>query len=301
MCIPGPTLLGQTGLPITNGERVREIIAGSRHGLERKVLGRMGKGGSTSIGILLFGLSACSPLEPLVVEPEISDLQLTVETLKTSLQYAQGTVAELRVEVDARRQELADLQIARAKLEGRIREAERRLTEARHVIDLQREELASSRSEREQVGRTRTALQLQLKQLQKQLSKVGKQVKANVSPAAMASPRDVQFEPVTIISQQETLLAAPEEGSPVVEGPTVQVSAASSVGGEPVVSQTATVTPPLYVMVKSGDTLWSIARRYHTSVRRLMVHNALSSDRIQVGQTLWLSEVPIEEPEHERM
>jgi LysM repeat protein len=47
--------------------------------------------------------------------------------------------------------------------------------------------------------------------------------------------------------------------------------------------------------------LWSIARRYHTSVKFLMVRNALPSDRIQVGQVLWLTEPLIEELEHERM
>src|SRR5574337_951079 len=123
-----------------------------------------GAWGSTFMGILLLGMSACSPLESTIMEePEMSDLQLMVDTLKTSLRDAQRTVAELRAEADARRQELADVQIVRAQLEGRIREAERRLTEARHVIDLQREELSSARSEREEVGRTRAALHNQRK------------------------------------------------------------------------------------------------------------------------------------------
>ena len=68
----------------------------------------------------------------------------------------------------------------------------------------------------------------------------------------------------------------------------------------PVVSQSA-VPLRLHVVVKSGDTLWRIARRYHTSVSRLMVLNALSGDRIQVGQALWLTEPSADEPEHERM
>lgn len=188
-------------------------------------------------------MSACGPLHPIIVEPEMSDLQLTVDTLKTSLRDAQRTVAELRAGADAGRQELADVQIARAQLEGRIREAERRLTEARHVIDLQREELSNARSEREQVGRTKAALQNKLQQLQKQVSNVGKEVRGNVSPKALR----------------------------------------------------------IQVVVKSGDTLWRIARRHHTSVRYLMVRNALASDHIQVGQALWLTESPIEEPGHEQM
>lgn len=255
---------------------------------------------SISIGILLLGISACSSLQDIIIEPEMSDLQLTVDTLKTSLRDAQRMVDELRGEVDARGQELADVQIARAQLEGRIQEAERRLTEARHVIDLQREELASSRSEREQVGRTRAALQNQLKLLQRQLSKVEKQVKGEVSPAAMVSPRDAQPEPATTVHQQADLRAIQDGVIQVVSGAAIQVSGASSVGEVPMVSQSS-VPLPSHVVVKYGDTLWRIARRYHTSVSRLMTLNALSGDRIQAGQTLWLTEPSADEPEYERM
>ncbi|MBH0201002.1 MAG: LysM peptidoglycan-binding domain-containing protein [Nitrospira sp.] len=246
-------------------------------------------------------MSACSPLEALTTEPDMSDLQLTVDTLQTSLRDAQRMVDELRAEVDVRRQELADVQIVRAQLEGRIREAERRLTEARHVIDLQREELSSARSEREQMGRTRAALQHQLKQLQKQLSKIEKQVMGGVSPTTMAYPRDGQPEVATIVHQQNDLPAKQAEETQVVLGPAIQVLGVSSVGDVPVVSPSATEISPLHVVVKPGDTLWRIARRYHTSVSRLMALNALSGDRIQVGQALWLTEPSVDEPEHGRM
>ena len=208
---------------------------------------------------------------------------------------------ELRAEVDARRLELADVQIVRAQLEGHTREAERRLAEARHVIDLQREELASARSEREQMGRARAALQNQLRQLQKQLSKVEKQVKGEISPAAMVSPRDRQLEVPTIVHQQVDQLVRPDEGTQVIPGAAIQVSGASSVDEVPGGSQSTIVPPRPYVLVKSGDTLWRIARRYHTSVSRLMVLNSLSGDCIQVGQALWLTESSADEPEHERM
>lgn len=240
-------------------------------------------------------MSACGPLEPIIMEPEMSDLQLTMDTLKTSLRDAQRTIAELRAEVDARRQELADVQIARAQLEGRIREAERRLTEARHVIDLQREELAGSRSEREGAGRIKAALRSQLRQLQKQASKVGKRTKGNMSPAVLVSPPAGPREVATIDSQQD-LSTDLEEGTQVVPKPVRRVSGASSVDEPPMISRT-TVSSGARVRVKPGDRLWSIARRYHTSVRHLMILNALTSDRIQVGQALWLTEPSAEEPE----
>lgn len=216
--------------------------------------------GTVSFGILMLGMGAtiaCSPLEPMV-EPEVSDLQLTVDTLKTSLRDSQRTIAELRAEVDSRRQELADVQIARAQLEGRVREAERRLVEARHVIDLQREELASSRSERERVARTGAVLQNQLKQLHKQLSKIGKPAHGlrgtGITPASIPPPKGRQS------GVAATKLEQPAPTSPVL------------------------------VSVKPGDTLWSMARRYRVSLKRLMAINQLHDDHIQVGQALWLTE-----------
>jgi membrane-bound lytic murein transglycosylase D len=40
--------------------------------------------------------------------------------------------------------------------------------------------------------------------------------------------------------------------------------------------------------VRSGDTLWKLARRHKTSVQTIKDRNQLTSDRLQVGQTLKL-------------
>jgi LysM repeat protein len=246
-------------------------------------------------------MSACSPFESIIVEPERSDLQLTVDTLKTSLRDAQRTVAELRAEIDTRRQELADAQIARAQLEGRIREAERRLTESRRVIDLQREELAAARSEREQVERTRASLQLRLKRLQQQISNAGADAKGHVSASAMVSPRDGQRGSTDIGFQPDVRSIVQEEGIGVFQGMAIQGTATSSAGDVSAVAQSASESPPAHVLIRPGDTLWRLARRYQTSVRRLMALNALPSDRIQAGQTLRLLEPSLDEPEDEPM
>lgn len=220
---------------------------------------------SLHVGLMGTGVLAalaCSPLEPMI-EPEVSDLQLTVDTLKTSVRDAQRTIAELRAELEARRQELADAQIARAQLEGRVREAERRLLEARQVIDLQREELASSRAERERVAKTGAVLHRQMKQLQQQLSKLGKassESRAGIAPAA--------FPPAARRPGPARTDAAVMNGVPVREP---QPTAA-----------------PARIVIKPGDTLWSIAQRYHVPLKRLMAFNQLADPRIEVGQALWL-------------
>ena len=232
------------------------------------------------------GLVGCGPLEP-IVEQEVSDLQLTVDTLKTSLRESQRTIAELRSELESRRQELADSQIARAQMDGRIREAERRLTEARHIIDLQREELTSSRTERQRVSLAGTALQNQLKQLQKQLAKMGKQFErggeAGAAPANLSSTntRPPAVRPVTIDSSHHGA-----EKSRVAVAPAGALPSEAIIdGGEHSVEA---VDYPASLSVKPGDTLWSIAQRFHTTVQELMAANELHDNRILIGQALRL-------------
>src|SRR5262245_56376454 len=125
---------------------------------------------SGALGLIALSLVACGELEPMI-EPEVTDLQLTVETLKTQIRDAQRTMTESRTELEARRQELAEAHVARAQLEGRVREAERRVAEAWHVIDLQREELIAARTERERITKSSLQLQSQIKQLQKHVAK----------------------------------------------------------------------------------------------------------------------------------
>jgi LysM repeat protein len=231
------------------------------------------------LGVSMGSVVACSPLEPLD-EPEFSDLQLTMDTLKTSLRDAQRTIAELRAEVDSRRQVLADLQIARAQLEGRVREAERRLIEARHVIDLQREELAGSRSDRERAARTRSMLQSQLKQLHNQMARMG-------SPAGQASTRGRQMGVAEATRDQPDGL--PERTAAVVtQAPYFHERASVETTRIP---GTASGNS-LRVLVMPGDTLWSIAQRHRVSLKRLMAMNQLSDNHIEVGQDLWLVAPP---------
>ena len=247
--------------------------------------------GAVSFGVLALGLgfmAACGPLE-FIDEPEASDLQLTVDTLKTSLRDAQRTIAELRAEVESRRQELADVQIARAQLEGRVREAERRLVEARYVIDLQREELAGSRTERERVARTGAVLQNQLKQLQKQLSKIGKHAgetrSTGMVPASLPSSQGRPSGMAPARLEQP----APFEATPgIAAAPAVRLQEDASSGTMPVPNPG--MTAPARVSVKPGDTLWSIARRHRIPLKRLMAINRLSDNYIQAGQALWLTE-----------
>ncbi|HET9868642.1 MAG TPA: hypothetical protein VFQ06_15195, partial [Nitrospira sp.] len=75
------------------------------------------------LAVVALAASACGELEPMV-EPEMVDLHLTLDTLRSQVREAQRNLAEVRTELESRRQELAEAQVARAQLEGRVREAE---------------------------------------------------------------------------------------------------------------------------------------------------------------------------------
>ncbi|MDH4244133.1 MAG: LysM peptidoglycan-binding domain-containing protein [Nitrospira sp.] len=226
-------------------------------------------------GVVLMGMVACSPLEP-ILDPEMSDLQLTVDTLKSSLRNAQRTITELQTEVDQRRQSYADLQILRAQLEGTGWEVERRLAEARRVIDLQREELARARSERERMGRTTAALQSQLRHLRKQVSHLGKQTQGAASPASITSQQDERVDATKVGFAQEAQRDEVQES----------VDRISSARAASVATHSPTVSSHVSVAIRPGDTLWSLAKRHQTTVAHLMVINELIDDRIHVGQLL---------------
>ena len=223
-------------------------------------------------------MSGCGELEP-VVEPEVTDLQLTIDTLRTQFREAQRNLAELRIELESRRQELADAQVARAQLEGRVREAERRLTELRHVIELQREELIAARAERERVVRSSDQLQSQLKQLQKKMPK-------------SRNPLDSEQDGASMRKGQKAVAVPSLSEAPVLKSQAAKVLATpavlrqdASLSGQPD-DELGQQSPTRLISVKPGDTLWSIARKYGSDVSQLQLLNQLSDSQIKVGQTL---------------
>lgn len=241
------------------------------------------------LGLILLNLVACRAFD-LLGDPKMSDLQLTADVLNGSLKDAQRTMAELRAEVEVRNQELAEAQVVQAQLEGRVREAERRLSEARHVIGLQREELAESRADRERIARTRAVLQSQLKQLRKQLSRIEKQAAGSVAPTIMDLSAEKQLRSVPVARKEAASFSDSPDGHQVLSPLDEEMSGQNSVDREEVPTQSLVLATRSQIMIKYGDTLWSLAQRYHTSVRQLMALNALSTDYIQAGQNLWLPE-----------
>lgn len=222
------------------------------------------------IGMFALAVGACGELEP-IVEPELVDLQLTMDTLKTQVRDTQRTLAEVRAELESRRQELADAQVARAQLEGRVREAERRVSEARHIIEVQREELLAARIERERVFRSSASSSTAMRPFQQRAAKsvtpsMGPELGAAATGASLAWPLGMPSAAATA-----ALNPVPAERRP---------------------AQAMSRTRPAVreIIVMPGDTLWSLARKHRMGLDRLRSINQLTDDQIEVGQTLLVSD-----------
>ena len=243
-----------------------------------------------AVGFASALFAGCGELEPMR-EPEVVDLELTTDTLKASVRYAQRTVAELRTDLETRRRELAEAQVARAQLEGRVREAERRVIEARQVIELQREELAAARTGRERVFRSSLQLQGQMKQLQKQLARIGKSGSAHDGQAAAPLPSSDAMrkgqKSMPVPAQVNEPSEFPETPQ-MVATPAAVMQVPVPVNHEPSSEVEQQRSPTQHVSVKSGDTLWRIARKYRVNVEDLRTLNQITDNRIVIGQALWL-------------
>jgi len=245
-------------------------------------------GALCAVGLASALFAGCGELEPMR-EPEVVDLELTTDTLKASVRDAQRMVAELRADLEVRRRELAEAQIARAQLEGRVRETERRIIEAREVIELQREELAAARTERGHVFQNSLQLQGQIRQHQKPLSRTRKSRPVHDGQEAvplLSSGAIHKGQKAVQVSAQRN------QSSEFSEGPQMVVPSAD-VTPMPVSHKSLSEgeqqrIPTKHVSVKSGDTLWSIAQKYHVNVEHLRTLNQLTNNRIVIDQTLWL-------------
>jgi len=245
-------------------------------------------GGLCTIGFAAALFAGCGELEPMR-EPEVVELELTTDTLKSTVREAQRTVTELRADLEARRKELAEAQVARAQLEGRVREAERRVIEARQVIELQREELAAARTERERVFRSSLQLQSQMKQLRKQRSKTGALSSAQGAQEAIPLPSSG-----AVRESQKAIQVPAQQNQPSEFRETPQMAAAPAAAmqvpadREPLSGAQQQRTHMRHVSVKPGDTLWRIAQNNRVSVEYLRTFNQLADNRIVIGQALWL-------------
>jgi FOG: LysM repeat len=226
----------------------------------------------------------CARLEP-IAPAASSDLQVTVDSLKTAVREAQRTAGDLRTELIEQRKELADVQVARAQLQGMLRETERRLGEARQIIELQREELASARIERERLAQAARPLHSRLRQSATMVPNQGKKSQADpeviISAAVnMRGKADV----LPLPNEEESIPQSSADNADV--GPVSEEPRPATVSR----SEVAVVSPVRTIVIQEGDTLWRLSRRHKVNLEALRLLNGLPDHRIVSGRTLRLPE-----------
>jgi LysM repeat protein len=240
-------------------------------------------GALCAVGFASALFAGCGELEPMR-EPEVVDLELTTGTLKASVRDAQRMVAELRADLEVRRRELAEAQIARAQL---VRETERRIIEAREVIELQREELAAARTERAHVHQNSLQLQGQMRQHQKPLSRtrISRPVHDGQETVPLPSSGAIHKGQKAVQVSEQRNQSSEFSEEPQMVGPSAAVMPVNHKPSSDVEQQRTSLK---HVSVKPGDTLWSIAQKYHVNVEHLRTFNQLTNNRIVINQTLWV-------------
>lgn len=239
-----------------------------------------------ALALLSVAISGCGTMAPLL-EPEVGDLQLTIDILKMQNRDAQRALAELRAELDFRNQALADAQVGRAQYEGRVREAERRLAETRRIVELQREELVFARAERERISRNRTRLQTQLNQLKKKIAKASESVNGEGSDRLVPAGRLHQKGERGMHASLPHPAMALQSRTENIHKTQIGVRL-DDIVDEGIAEDEDQDLMAGYILVKPGDTLWSIAKQSGIKMDHLRSFNKLPNDQIEVGQVLWV-------------
>ncbi len=248
------------------------------------------------LGLAGLTVLGCASFDP-TIDPDFADLQLMLHSLQAAARDHDRAMAELRAELDGRRQELSSAVVAKAQLEGRLHDIERRWTEARHIIDLQREELLAGRTERERLLQSQVQQSAKPKHVRKSTAP-RPQAEASVAPSAAASvPAPAATQAPTAVPSAELQGAVPQLQSQAIEPPVSETNAVLPVRmpqiGQALAAEEGaelgTVTAVIRnIVVQAGDTLYSLARRYGVGLRDLRAANGLATDLIVVGQALLL-------------
>lgn len=256
------------------------------------------------LGLAGLTVLGCAGFDP-TIDPDVADLQLMLHSLQAAARDHDRAMAELRAELDGRRQELSAAVVARAQLEGRLHDVERRWTESRHIIELQREELLAGRAERERLLLSQAQAAAKPKHARKTAAPrppadaspappTGMPA-PDAAPAAAAAPIPIPA-PATI-PPPELQGAVPQLQSQAIEMPAAETDAGlpgrMPQSGQVIAAaegvESGTVTAVIRnIVVQAGDTLYSLARRYGVDLRELRAANGLYTDLIVVGQALLL-------------
>jgi LysM repeat protein len=214
-----------------------------------------------TMSLLLTGCASLLPQDHMVIQ----------EALKQEAAQAHHTAAGLHAQVQMLEEQLGTARAAQARVQGDLRDSERRLVDAQRAADLHRDELTRAREVREQLAQTTNELnrlrqqvadndreQKRMRVLQTSLSKLTQEVAVLSTTVrdAIGQAKPASYSADDVV---EALLAERMKSSRIA-------------------------------IVKAGDTLFGIAKRYAIALSDLKTINGLRGDRILVGQMLVIPE-----------
>jgi C4-dicarboxylate-specific signal transduction histidine kinase len=212
---------------------------------------------SLTAGLLLTGCSSLST----------NNYAIMHEALKEETAQAQRTAVSLHAEVQTLQAQLGASRAAHARTQGELRDSERRLIEAQRIAELKQDELAKAKEAREQGEKTGDQVKLRVAddREQKRINMLETSIKRLTKEVATLNTtlRDSAARP-------KPAAAPPNEPDGTL--PPAQMK------------------PSHNLIVRAGDTLFSIARLYDVALADLKSLNRLATDRILVGQVLIVPE-----------
>lgn len=243
--------------------------------------------GSLVLLSVMLWLTACSssPLPPNRSLPdEAHRVARIVQDRENELAAARAEVAAIRIAAAKKEAELSELRTLVTQLRQENGESHQALLEARQMAEARQTELAALKTERDQLLQAKTeqvrdrseltVLQETVASITQELAEL-KQARTSPAPKAVArgpksnnrKPSADQEEPVSSkrVESGERIMPAMHIVRDDTNGP-----------------------PRTRITVQPGDTLWSLARKYRTTVMALRETNGIVGDAVVVGQELRL-------------
>ena len=212
---------------------------------------------SLTAGLLLTGCSSLST----------NNYAIMHEALKEETAQAQRTAVSLHAEVQTLQEQLGASRAAHARTQGELRDSERRLIEAQRIAELKQDELAKTRAASGQGEKT------------------GDQVKLRVADDREQKRINMLETSIKKLTKEVATLNTTLRDSGARPKP-----AATPTNELDGTLPPAQMKPSHSLIVRAGDTLFSIARLYDIALADLKSLNRLATDRILVGQVLIVPE-----------
>jgi LysM repeat protein len=190
------------------------------------------------------------------------------EALKEESAQAQRTAASLHAEVQTLQEQLGASRAAQARSQGELRDSERRLIEAQRIAELKQDEPAKATAARGQGEKTGYQVKLRVDDADRQQKRI-KMLETSI--------KRLTKEVATLNTTLRDSAARPKPAAASTDEPDGTLPPAQ-------------MKPSHNLIVRAGDTLFSIARLYDVALADLKSLNRLATDRILVGQVLIVPE-----------